>query len=231
MERTQVRRMPAVHEYLMNLYILMRENQRVVGTRLAERMGVSPPAVTQALRRLQRLGLVERGPNGEVRLTGEGRRRAEAIMRRHFLIERLLVDVLGYDWVLADREASLLEHALSPELEAFLYERLGRPQTCPHGNPMPGSPEEGLRVRAPSLAEVPPGSRVRLLRVVETAEENLDLMRFLQGNRLFPGTEVEVRASSGQALRVRGPGGEVEVPLAYAAEVRVAVLEGGPGPS
>ena len=226
MERTETRRMPAVHQYLMNLYILMRENRRVVGTRLAERMGVSPPAVTQALRRLQRLGLVERGPNGEVRLTEEGRRRAEAIMRRHFLIERLLVDVLGYDWVLADREASLLEHALSPELEAFLYERLGRPQTCPHGNPFPGSPEEPARVQAPSLANVPPGSRVRLLRVVETAEEDLDLMRFLQEHRLLPGAEVTVQGVEEDRLRLEGPTGTVEMPLPYARPVRVAPLKG-----
>lgn len=228
MERTEARRMPAVHEYLMNLYILMRENRRVVGTRLAERMGVSPPAVTQALRRLQRLGLVERGPNGEVSLTEEGRRRAEAILRRHFLIERLLVDVLGYDWALADREASRLEHALSPELEAFLYERLGRPQTCPHGNPFPGSPEEQARVQAPSLDRVPPGHRVRLLRVVETAEENLELMYFLREHRLLPGTEAAVLHRGEDRLLLAGPAGPVEVPLAYAREVRVAVLGDGP---
>ena len=172
--------------------MLLREGRPVIGARIAERMGVSPPAVTQAMRRLAQHGLAVLDPDDGVRLTPRGRDQAERTIRRHYLLERLLVDELGFDWVDVDEEADRLEHSLSPRLEAHLFERLGRPTTCPHGNPFPGSRDERRLLDAPRLSEVEEGSVITILRITEEAEENSDLMRLLHTNRLLPGTSVKL---------------------------------------
>lgn len=179
-------------EYLIQVYLLVREGKPVIGARLAQRMGVSPPAVVQALRRMARDGLVTVGGEAGVQMTEQGRQRAEATLRRHYLIERLLVDELGFGWAEADEEAGRLEHSLSPQLEQHLFERLGRPTTCPHGNPFPGSPDEQRLIAAPSLAEAQEGERVRVLRITEDAEEDLELMHYLWAHGVVPGATLRM---------------------------------------
>lgn len=180
------------NEYLTQLYLLLRESRPVIGARIAERMGVSPPAVTQALKRLAQHGLAVLDPDDGLRLTPRGRAQAERTIRRHYLLERLLVDELGFDWVDVDEEADRLEHSLSPRLEEHLFERLGRPTTCPHGNPFPGSHDERRLLDARRLSEVEQGAITTILRITEEAEENSDLMRLLHTNRLLPGTTVKL---------------------------------------
>ena len=116
-------------EYLIRIYTTLREASRVVGSRLAERLGVSASAVTQAFQRMERQDLAIIDEDRGIQLTAEGRSIAESIIRRHYLLERLLVDNLGYDWADANDEAENLEQTLSPKLEDYLYERLGRPTT------------------------------------------------------------------------------------------------------
>ena len=180
------------NEYLIQLYLLLREGRPVIGVRIAERMGVSPPAVTQAIKRLAQHGLAVLDPDDGVRLTTRGRSQAERTIRRHYLLERLLVDELGFDWVDVDEEADRLEHSLSPRLEAHLFERLGRPTTCPHGNPFPGSKDERRLLDARRLSEVAEGEVTTILRITEEAEENFDLMRLLHSHELLPGTSVKL---------------------------------------
>ena len=180
------------NEYLIQLYMLLREGRPVIGARIAERMGVSPPAVTQAMKRLAQHGLAVLDPDEGLRLTSRGRDQAERTIRRHYLLERLLVDELGFDWVAVDKEADRLEHSLSPRLEAHLFERLGRPTTCPHGNPFPGSRDERRLLDARRLSEAEQGEVTTILRITEEAEENSDLMRLLHTNQLMPGTVVKL---------------------------------------
>src|SRR5260221_2902744 len=117
------------------------EGEPVRSARLADWLGVSRPTVTVALRRMTRDGMVRLNGRKEIELTDRGRQAASAIVRRHRIMERWLTDGLGLDWGTADEEAARLEHAVSGVVEKRLYEVLGRPTTCPHGNPISGYSE------------------------------------------------------------------------------------------
>jgi DtxR family Mn-dependent transcriptional regulator len=211
-------------EYLVRIYVLLRESQPIVGARLAERLNVSPPAITQALRRMTRDGLVVQDRGNDVRLTDAGRDIAEAILRRHYLLERLLVDELGYNWAEVDEEADRLAHALSLQLEKHLFEWLGRPATCPHGNPFPGSPDEQKLIHARTLASVQAGETVTVLRVTEEGEEHMDLMYLLLEHQLLPGAVAQVVSVDEESKKVvlATPSGVAELPANRAVFVRVA---------
>ena len=127
-----------VSRYLEAIYYMWSEKESLRSARLADWLGVSRPTVTVGLRRMARDGLVRMNGRKEIELTAKGMRTAESIVRRHRIMERWLTDGLGLDWVTADAEAARLEHAVSDVVEQRLYEVLGRPTTCPHGNPIPG---------------------------------------------------------------------------------------------
>lgn len=211
-------------DYLIRIYTTLREGSRVVGSRLAERLGVSASAVTQAFQRMERQGLAVIDQDWGVQLTPEGRSIAESIIRRHYLIERLLVDTLNFDWADADDEAERLEHSLSPKLENYLYESLGHPTTCPHGNPFPGSPDEDRLLGARKLTETSVGESVTLLRITEEGEDEGDLLRFAHDYGLLPGTQVVVKAINLRAgnLVLAERGHEVSVPVNWAQWIRVS---------
>src|SRR5438876_9903483 len=114
------------------------EGEPLRSARLADWLGVSRPTVTIGLRRMARDGMVRLTRSKEIELTAAGMKAAEAIVRRHRIMERWLTDALGLDWVTADEEAARLEHAVSDRVESRLWEQLGRPTSCPHGNPIPG---------------------------------------------------------------------------------------------
>ena len=111
----------------------------MIGVRLAERIGVSAPTMTETLKRMVGQGYVVVDNRKEISLTENGREVAESVVRRHRLSERWLTDVLGLDWAKAHQEACKLEHAISAEVEERLARMLEHPSTCPHGNPIPGS--------------------------------------------------------------------------------------------
>src|SRR5258705_8924352 len=127
-----------VSRYLEAIYYMWSEREPLRSARLADWRGVSRPTVAVGLRRMTRDGLVRMNGRKEIELTPAGMRAAESIVRRHRIMERWLTDGLGLDWVTADAEAARLEHAVSEVVEQRLYETLGRPATCPHGNPIPG---------------------------------------------------------------------------------------------
>src|SRR5437870_11257583 len=127
-----------VSRYLEAIYYMWSEQEPLRSARLADWLGVSRPTVAVGLRRMTRDGLVRMNGRKEIELTEGGMRGAEAIVRRHRIMERWLTDGLGLDWVTADAEAARLEHAVSEVVERRLYEVLGKPSTCPHGNPIPG---------------------------------------------------------------------------------------------
>src|SRR5437588_12645252 len=114
---------------------------------------------------MARDGLLRADAGKEVLLTAEGDDKAAAIVRRHRIMERWLTDTLGLDWVAADEEAARLEHAVSDRVEQRLYEALGRPNSCPHGNPIPGYAAQ--RSDELRLSALPEGAEATLLRTYE----------------------------------------------------------------
>jgi DtxR family Mn-dependent transcriptional regulator len=181
---------------------------------LADWLGVSRPTVTVALRRMARDGMVHMNGRKEVELTKGGKRAAELIVRRHRIMERWLTDVLGLDWVTADAEAARLEHAVSGVVEERLYEALGRPRTCPHGNPIPGHSKAAPKERR--LASLDEGSRAAISRVSEVAEREAPLLLAYLGDRgLIPGQRVDVVEVDGVGRTIRIRAGKREVTLSH----------------
>ena len=179
-----------ISRYLESIYYMSAEGEKVRAARLAEWLGISQPTAGATLRRMVRDGLVQISAGKEVRLTAHGQQTAARIVRRHRVAERWLTDVLGLDWVQADEEAGKLEHALSDEVAERLYEHIGRPATCPHGNPIPGAgaprprPERALR-------DLPPGAESKVQRISEVAEHDAPhLLRFLGDSGLHIGARV-----------------------------------------
>jgi DtxR family Mn-dependent transcriptional regulator len=188
-----------VEHYLEAIYVLSVETQNPFSARIAEYLGVSAPSVTQAMRRLKRDGLVEDDGRKALRLTPKGLVEAEQVVRRHRLAERWAHDVLGLDWAECHQEAHHLEHALTPLLEERLWQSLGRPTTCPHGNPIPGlSQSESSPLR--TLAETPAGLQVVVDRVFEQVEGLGEFLQELQQQGLVPGAELKILKNTPDGL-------------------------------
>lgn len=176
-----------IEDYLSLMYVMERDGEPIVGARLAELLGVTPPTVTNTMKRMARDGLITMDDNG-THLTPEGWASAKDVMRRHMLMEWMMLKVLP--WSKLHGEAHNLEHAISPEAEAAVYEELGRPQTCPHGNPLPGC-EAAVAAWIP-LTELSSGEKVIIRRIHELAEENPPLLAFLEEKKIMPGTQAVV---------------------------------------
>ena len=178
-------------EYLEAIYMMNDEGQTVISARLAEILHVSPPTVTATLKRLVRDELVKYGTRKQILLTPKGREKAEALMRRHRLVERWLTDVLGMGWAKADAEAHQLEHALSPEVESLLNKHLGYPSTCPHGNPIPGNPPPDDKAWKPLTVKTA-GERFEIKRVAEPVENATDVLHYVEARGMIPGARGEL---------------------------------------
>jgi len=182
---------PATEDYLRTIYALEEEVQPVIAARVADEMGVSASTMVSTLRRLQREGYLKVERRKEIRLTAAGKRIAERILRRHYLIERFLTDLLGLDWVKAHQEAHRLEHAVSQEVEERLAKLLKDPMTCPHGNPIPGR-VSGKPKKGSPLNQIAAGKEVELEYITEGGERDARLLGLLQQHNLVPGTKVQI---------------------------------------
>jgi DtxR family transcriptional regulator, Mn-dependent transcriptional regulator len=213
-----------VEDYLQVLHYLTRDGCAVIAARLAERLNVTPPTVTATLQRMERDGLIEHGPRKEILLTAQGRQVAENIVRRHALAERLLTDLLKMPWHESHGEAHGVEHVITPNIEARLLQALGNPTTCPHGNPIPGLGT--LAHDEFPLDEAQTGDELIIQRITEEAEEDLQLMKYLQEHGVEPGARMTVReATRFNALVVlEGPHGPVPLGFPVAAKLRARRL-------
>lgn len=180
-----------IEDYLMEIYDMNRAGRPVIAARLTEKMAVSPPTVWNTVRRMQRDGLVQIDAAKSITLSPAGVEAAESIKRRHLLTERLLVDILGIDWADCHEEAHLIEHTITPRVEARILAVLGNPTTCPHGNPVPPF-DPATRPTTRPLSEVSAGEEWEIDGVEERAEEDHELMCFYQRHGLFPGAKVKV---------------------------------------
>lgn len=180
-----------VEDYLQLIYTMEREGSPVIAARVKERKGVSAPTAWATLKRMERDGLVTLDGEHHIQLSAGGREKAESIIRRHMLAERLLTDILKLDWADVHDEAHKVEHAISPLIERQILQLLENPQTCPHGNPIPGLAAE-TRPQPLPLRRAAEGSMLVVNNIAEHAEDDADLMHFLQRHHLTPGTRLLV---------------------------------------
>ena len=211
-----------VDRYLESIYCIEGEGETVRPSRLAAWLGVSAPTVSAALQRLARDGWIDVAADRSVTLTAAGQGAATAIVRRHRVLERWLVDVLAFDWATADVEADGLAVAFSDVVVDRLDRSMGLPATCPHGNPIPGrAPTYGELI---ALAQLDRGVVAPIRRISEVAEhEARALLTTLADHGIEEGTEVEVTgdATGDGALSVRCGEHTFELPLAAAAWIWV----------
>ena len=179
----------SIEEYLEWIYRLSKEQPHVHASDLARSLKVSPASVTGMLKRLAERELIIHERYQAITLTPAGTESALSTIRRHGLLERLLVDVLGLPWHLADEEAGRLEHHITPEVEDRLSRFLGHPETCPHGQPINWvEPETNVR-----LAVVEAGEHVRVARI---ADESPEFLQYVEQLGMLPGARVDVVSRS-----------------------------------
>lgn len=206
--------------YLKAILEAESEGEHVISAKLAQRLAVSAPAVTMALRRLKHDGMVSVRPDGRVELTSTGRDVALQTMMRHHLIERMLAEIFGMEWFQVHEEAERLEHAVSAEFEARLLQKLGPAGVCPHGNPVvPERPEARRKHGFLLLAEVEPRKSYRICSVYE---RDSALLRFLDERGIRPGAKVTVlERSYDQTITVLA--GKHKIPIGGPAAEKVWV--------
>lgn len=209
-------------DYLKAILEAESEGEPVISATLAHWLRVSPPAVTMAVRRLKKDGLV-RVNNGRVRLTGAGRKIARKLTLRHHLIERMLAEVFGMDWTKVHDEAERLEHAVSRDFEARLLVKLGRGRACPHGNLSEmESPASRRRRGLVLLAQAEPGKSYRVSGIYE---RDRHLLEFLDARGVRPGARLElVERNYDQTLSIRTAAGAIALGPRAADKIWVSIL-------
>lgn len=218
-----------VEEYLETIYNMAAEQEVVIGARLAEKFHVAPPTVTEMLKRLVRDGYVGMDQKRQVRLTEAGYSAAEAVLRRHRLTERFLVDMLGMQWHQVHEEACRLEHFISGAVEARVLTSLNFPKTCPHGNPIPGQVPSARTYlqdqNAIRLSGVNEDERVKILCISEVVEDEEALILYLHEKGLTPGMELTTQVLPTEEdeadCRLLANGQEVSISKAVAAKIWV----------
>jgi len=215
-------------DYLKAIFEAESEGEAVISATLANWLEVSPPAVTMALRRLKRDGLVEVHKNGRVRLSVAGRRIAKRLAVRHHLIERMLTEIFGMPWYRTHDEAERLEHAVSAEFEALLIDKLGPGGECPHGNLATiESPAQKRKRGQRLLSEAEPGQAYV---VVSVYERDSNLAELLDQRGIRPGSELHLLLRNyDQTLSLETPEGAVVLGRPAAEKIWVAFAAAVPG--
>lgn len=198
--------------YLKTIYELEEDGITPLRARIVERLGHSGPTVSQTVGRMERDGLVVVMEDRRLELTAQGRTVARDVMRKHRLAERLLVDVVGMDWVDAHAEACRWEHVMSEKVVDHLPQLLGDPNTDPYGNPIPGfeppkQQEETLpsymESTPPNAARDPEAAQVVVARIGEPIQAEAGLLGALEEAGLLPGATATVRRQ-GDLFEVSG---------------------------
>ncbi len=214
---------PAVEQYLETILELEELGIVPLRARIVERLGVSAPAVSETVKRLEREGYLTLDSDRVMHLTESGRALATSVLRRHRLAELLLVDVLKVPWSQVHEEACRLEHAISDNLETHLVALLGDPGTCPHGNPIPGSANVTDPGPLQPLSSVEVGSACVVRRIDEHLQTQVDRMRILESAHLLPGQQVVLAELQSWQIALDVDGVRVLLEPAVAAEVYVSV--------
>jgi DtxR family Mn-dependent transcriptional regulator len=206
----------SVDEYLETIYFLafpigeyrpQTQGAPTLSARVAEMLGVSRASAGEMLKRLEAEGLVERGEQKEAILTPSGRERAERVVRKHRLVERLLTDFMGYTPAEAHVHADEIGESFSDEMIDRVSEKLGHPDRCPHGWPVDTVFEQAENRELAALSELAPGTRATIVRL---AEHDGELLHWFYDQGFVPGTELEVQEAqpAAEQLTVRLNGDE-----------------------
>ena len=207
----------SVDEYLEVIYFLAfpigecrPAGESAIASRVAEMLGVSRASAGEMLKRLEADGLVERGEQKEAILTPAGIERAEKVVRKHRIIERFLTDFMGYTASESHVHADEMGDTFTEDMIDRIYERLGRPDRCPHGWPISTELEQTENEGLLALAELAPGQRGEIVRL---AEHDGDLLHWFYDEGFVPGASIELEAAEHAAgqLRVRIDGGEKSI--------------------
>jgi len=179
------------------------EGEVVKAVTLSRWLSVSAPAVTMAIKRLRRDGLIRAASDGQLSLTAAGRQIANRLLNRHHLIERMLAEIFGLEWYKVHEEAEQLEHAVSEDFERKLVEKLGAAGPCPHGNIVGMDSPRARRDRGlKPLDEAQPGDTVL---VVSVFERDRAFLEFLDKSGIRPGAHCEVTAAGHEIEGKIGP--------------------------
>jgi len=195
--------------YLRTVFELEEEGIVPLRARIAERLAQSGPTVSQTVARMERDGLLHVAGDRQLSLSEVGRTLATRVMRKHRLAECLLVGVIELPWEEVHIEACRWEHVISESVERRLFELLGYPVRCPHGNAIPGLDELGIPAQAREriLAAAEDGGEamtkaasaepapVVVRRISEQIQSDLVLMLKLKRTGIQPGREVMLAAS------------------------------------
>jgi DtxR family transcriptional regulator, Mn-dependent transcriptional regulator len=212
-------------DYLKAILEAESEGESVISARLADWLKVSPPAVTMAVRRLKKDGLVRVPTDGHVRLTAAGRKIARRLTLRHHLIERMLAELFEMEWWKVHDEAERLEHAVSPDFEAKLLAKLGKGGICPHGNLSEMESPASRRHRGLMLlADAAPGGTYTVSGIYERDRQ---LLQFLEARGIRPKEKVRLlERNYDKTLSIRTAAGNVI--LGRPAAERIWVSASGP---
>jgi DtxR family Mn-dependent transcriptional regulator len=191
--------------YLRTVLELEEEGIPPLRARVAERLGLSAPSVSEGVARLAEQGLLTLDEDRLVGLTDRGREWAMSVMRKHRLAERLLADVIGLDPAFIHDEACRWEHVISDRVEARIAELLGNPTTSPYGNPIPGT---DVPAAEPVSLELVVDGEVVLHSLSEAVQRNEDVVRRLFAAGLVAGTTAKVERD-GDDVALVGDGGRV----------------------
>ncbi len=208
---------PAAPNYLVTMFLLEREYGKVTNSQLAKKLGVSKPAVNQAIKRLTILDLASQDTYKNIRLTETGRFFGTKVLKKHYLAEYMLIKRMNYPWEKADEEAQRLQQTFSDEFTAYLYEFFGKPECCPHGNPFPGSKHEEELISAPRINTAPIKIPLKLIRITEEGEAIAGLLKFCNMHNLYPGTSFIVNTFlEDDSLEIASNGSIIKIPLEFA---------------
>jgi len=181
-------------DYLKAIVRAEAEGQAAIPAALAQGLGVTRPAVTAALKRLAKDGLLRVTKDGSIRLTDEGRAIAQRTIFRHHLIERMLMEIFDMPWYAVHDEAERLEHAVSEAFEKKLVEKLGSNDICPHGNSYHILSDAERRKRG--LCLLHEAQAKKKYRINAVYERDRKLLEFLDQHGIRPGTQVSVQSQN-----------------------------------
>jgi DtxR family Mn-dependent transcriptional regulator len=212
-------------DYLKAILEAEGEGETVISATLAHWLNVSPPAVTMAVRRLKKDGLVRVNTDGHVRLTTVGLKIARKLTERHHLIERMLSEIFGMEWYQVHDEAERLEHAVSPAFEARLVSKLGRGRPCPHGNLSElESPASRRKRGLVLLSDAEPGE---IYTVSGIYERDRKLLEFLESRDIRPGGKINiVERNYDKTISLRTAKGSAVLGRSAAERIWVSPLSG-----